>query len=409
MNPFLIITVFLVISITLEKLFPRVNLPYKKGWMTRALIFNVIQLLVVIIGGYTWEKWLNGPSLFKLPWSPFYNGLFAYLCNTWIFFWWHFVRHENIFYWRFVHQMHHAPERLETITSFYKHPIEFVLNSLIITVLTRPILGLNDDTNAWLTVFSAIAEFFYHINISTPRWLGFFIQRPESHLAHHYLDKRCTWNHGDLVLWDMLNGTFWNPTLEEEKTIRTGFSNDKERTEFWKIMKGDDVLKKKMFLPKDLIQCFFISCLFALGILNTAGLIFFNSPEMRGPAIISVASPLPFVFSAFNSVETFSTKMDMDLTMKNGTIMNIPIDHKLYAGLKGPYNRRNVIGAVFSHGPFFDKPEMIKIRDQVLDWGFCQGKLSDFGIHGKVDSAMINVKSKTLGNEGKLWQMKVVC
>lgn len=208
MNPFLIITCFLIISIILENLFPRVKLPYKKGWMTRAIVFNIIQLLVVIIGGYTWEVWLNGPSLFKLPWSPFCNGLFAYICNTWIFYWWHYVRHENIFYWRFVHQMHHAPERLETITSFYKHPVEIILNSLIITVLTRPILGLNDDTNAWLTVFSGVAEFFYHINISTPRWLGYFIQRPESHLAHHYLDRRCTWNHGDLVLWDMLNGTF---------------------------------------------------------------------------------------------------------------------------------------------------------------------------------------------------------
>ena len=164
-----------------------------------------------------------------------------------------------------------------------------------------------------------------------------------------------------------------------------------------------------MFLPKDIMRCFFISCLMLIGLLNTMGLIFFNSQEMRGPAIISVASPLPFVFSAFNGVETFSTKMDMDLTFKNGTRLNIPIDHKLYGGLKGPYNRRNVIGAVFSHGPFFDKPEMITIRDQVLDWGFCQGHLSEFGIDEKVDRAIINVRSKTIGNEGKLWQMSVNC
>src|SRR5581483_7733679 len=132
MDPFIIILIGFIIALILEKIFPRNKLPYKEGWMLRAIGFNVIQFLVVIIAGYTWEVWLEGPSLFKLPWSPFYNGLFAYLINTWIFYWWHYVRHLNNALWLSVHQIHHSPVRIETITSFYKHPFEIIINSWII-------------------------------------------------------------------------------------------------------------------------------------------------------------------------------------------------------------------------------------------------------------------------------------
>lgn len=49
-----------------------------------------------------------------------------------------------------------------------------------------------------------------HANIRTPRWLGYFVQRPESHCVHpargvhHY-------NYSDIPLWDILFGTFVNP------------------------------------------------------------------------------------------------------------------------------------------------------------------------------------------------------
>ena len=35
------------------------------------------------------------------------------------------------------------------------------------------------------TGFTAVAEFFYHWNVRTPRWLGPVFQRPESHRVHH--------------------------------------------------------------------------------------------------------------------------------------------------------------------------------------------------------------------------------
>jgi sterol desaturase/sphingolipid hydroxylase (fatty acid hydroxylase superfamily) len=409
MNPYIIIGIGLVLVLVIEKLFPRIKLVKKEGWMFRALTFNAIQLGIVLLGSYTWETYLDFPSLFKLPWSPFKNGLFAYVCATWVFYYWHYLRHENNGLWLVLHQFHHSPVRLEAITAFYKHPLEVFSNSIIMGVLTSPILGLDANTNAWLTIFLAIAEFFYHANIKTPYWLGFFIQRPESHLFHHMEDRQYTYNYGDLPIWDILNGTFWNPTDEDLEGVKTGFSNNREVL-VWPMLKFKNVLEERpKHLPQDLLKCFFINLLFLLGVLSILGVIF-SAPTLKGIGAASVASPLPFVFSAYQGVETFSTEFTIEGTFQNGTTSMIKVDHILYGKLKGPYNRRNVIGGVFSHGPFFVDSNMIKIRQQILHWGFCEGHLTkEFEIDGNLTKTIIHVRSKTKGNENKSWQMEINC
>ena len=55
-----------------------------------------------------------------------------------------------------------------------------------------------------------MAELLYHWNVSTPAWLGYLIQRPESHCVHHQHGLH-RYNYADLPVWDMLFGTFRNP------------------------------------------------------------------------------------------------------------------------------------------------------------------------------------------------------
>jgi len=57
---------------------------------------------------------------------------------------------------------------------------------------------------------TAVAEYFYHWNIRTPYWLGYVIQRPESHRIHHKY-RHHTNNFADLPVLDILFGTFQNP------------------------------------------------------------------------------------------------------------------------------------------------------------------------------------------------------
>src|SRR3546814_13520217 len=51
---------------------------------------------------------------------------------------------------------------------------------------------------------------FQHSNSRTPRWLGYLVQRPESHSVHHQRGVHA-YNYSDLPLFDIVFGTFRNP------------------------------------------------------------------------------------------------------------------------------------------------------------------------------------------------------
>jgi sterol desaturase/sphingolipid hydroxylase (fatty acid hydroxylase superfamily) len=73
-----------------------------------------------------------------------------------------------------------------------------------------PLLGLTPEAGAIATAFLAFNAAFQHANIRTPRWLGYVVQRPESHGIHHGRGIH-RWNYSDLPLWDIVFGTFRNP------------------------------------------------------------------------------------------------------------------------------------------------------------------------------------------------------
>lgn len=214
------------ICLAIERIIPGWKLPKVKTWPVRVILVNFIQLGVVVLAGFTWEKWFYGNSIFHISkfLNPALGGLFAYFIATFIFYWWHRWRHTYDFLWTGFHQIHHSPQRLEVITSFYKHPGEMILNSIIGSILIYMVLGLNYEAGAVYTFCTAIGEFFYHTNIKTPRWIGYFFQRPEMHRIHHQYGRHKN-NYGDIVWWDMLFGTYENPKTFD---YTCGFDPEKE-------------------------------------------------------------------------------------------------------------------------------------------------------------------------------------
>jgi sterol desaturase/sphingolipid hydroxylase (fatty acid hydroxylase superfamily) len=211
----------------LEHLFRGWRLPRVRAWHLRVVLINLVQVGVVVLAGFTWERWLSARSLFHLSnhVSPLAGGAIAYFIATFVFYWWHRARHESDILWRLFHQIHHSPQRLEVITSFYKHPLEMVANSIIGGLLVYTVLGLSPAAGAVYTAFTALGEFFYHTNIRTPRWVGYLFQRPEMHRIHHEYGKHRN-NYGDLPWWDMLFGTYDNPP---EWDATCGFDEAKEQ------------------------------------------------------------------------------------------------------------------------------------------------------------------------------------
>lgn len=224
----MIITILLifVFCFILEKLIPGWKLPKVRTWPFRVILVNAIQLGVVLLAGLSWEKWLSSLSVFHLSRyvPPVAGGIIAYFIATFIFYWWHRWRHEYDLLWRIFHQIHHSPQRLEVITSFYKHPLEMIANSMIGSLLVYTLLGLSMEAGAVYTLCTAVGEFFYHTNVKTPRWIGYIFQRPEMHRIHHEYEKHKN-NYGDIVWWDMMFGTWSNP---EEFKSSCGFDPEKE-------------------------------------------------------------------------------------------------------------------------------------------------------------------------------------
>lgn len=221
-------TIFAVFAacFVLERVIPGWKLPKIRTWPLRVLLINAAQLAIVVLAGISWERWLSAQSVFRLSHylNPVAGGMLAYFIATFVFYWWHRWRHEVDWLWLHFHQIHHSPRRIEVITSFYKHPGEMLVNSIIGSLLVYTLLGLSPQAGAYYTLCTALGEFFYHTSVRTPRWIGYLFQRPEMHRIHHQYGRHKN-NYGDIVWWDMLFGTYENPKRFE---ATCGFDADKE-------------------------------------------------------------------------------------------------------------------------------------------------------------------------------------
>ena len=210
-----------LVFLVAERVFPARRLPTVPGWWTRVVIVNLIQAGLVIAGGYLWDPFFAGLRIdvgmkAVRSWSPIVGGAFGYFVLSFVYYWWHRWRHRVPLFWRWLHQMHHTPSRIETITSFYKHPFEILTNTVLTSFTLYIVIGVYPKQATWAVFFLAVAEYCYHVNIRTPHWLGYFIQRPETHRLHHQRGVHA-FNYSDLPIWDILFGTYRNPVDQPEE------------------------------------------------------------------------------------------------------------------------------------------------------------------------------------------------
>jgi sterol desaturase/sphingolipid hydroxylase (fatty acid hydroxylase superfamily) len=185
--------------------------PKVPGWWWRALLLNGVQVGSVYLAGLTYDRWIGA----RRAWSADALGVWGgaavgYVVHTFVYYWWHRWRHTVGFLWRWVHQVHHSPQRIEVIASFYKHPIEILLNGVLSSVVLYVVVGLGPEAGAYAMLANGMAELLYHWNVATPAWVGYLVQRPESHCVHHQHGLH-RYNYADLPVFDMMFGTFRNP------------------------------------------------------------------------------------------------------------------------------------------------------------------------------------------------------
>ena len=122
----------------------------------------------------------------------------------------HRAYHRYPLLWRLVHQLHHSPQRLDIPGAVLFTPLEVILNVVVTFTMMVFALGLDPVAAAIVGYIATFYGLFQHLNIRTPRWLGYLIQRPESHSVHHRRGFHA-YNYSDFPLWDILWRTFRNP------------------------------------------------------------------------------------------------------------------------------------------------------------------------------------------------------
>lgn len=125
--------------------------------------------------------------------------------------------------------------------------------------------------------------------------------------------------------------------------------------------------------------------LLAIGFLQMTGDLL-HLPALKGIAAATAASPAPKVFSSVNGLETFSTRFFVEWSDPSGQFHSAEITPKRATGLRGPYNRRNVYGAVLAYGPIMQSdPRLRPMFDSVSNYALC-GKaplLRELGIDAR--------------------------
>ena len=199
-----------------------------KHWYTRAIILNLLTLLVFYIGAISWEPALRAAKIYPplIDIAPPLQGLICYFAFHFFFYWWHRVKHQNRFLWRVFHQVHHSPQRIEVLATNYLHPLDALSSLLIGSTVCYVLLGFDVQASAWFTLYLGVMGYFIHSNIKAPRWLGYIIQTPQMHRMHHEYNKHRS-NYCDVVWFDMLFGTYNNPK-DTEVCDKCGFDEDKE-------------------------------------------------------------------------------------------------------------------------------------------------------------------------------------
>jgi len=206
----ILIPVTFVLMLVIERVFPGRPLPKVRGWLLKGIVFFVLGGVVASLIPMLAARVVGTHSPLNLsPLGTILGGLVGFLAGDVVAYAVHRLLHNVPFLWRWTHQMHHSAERVDIAGAAYFHPLDnFVQGSANVFALF--LLGLSPEAAALAGYVGFVIGGFQHLNVRTPQWLGWIIQRPEAHAVHHARGVHA-YNYGNFMLWDIVLGTFRNP------------------------------------------------------------------------------------------------------------------------------------------------------------------------------------------------------
>lgn len=192
--------------------------PYPKvrGWSAVGVVFFLLTS-VVNVSAPVWlpPAWIAQHRLMDLTGLGLWGAPIAYVAISLAMYGFHRAEHRVDLLWRTLHQTHHAAQRVDMPGWVIAHPLEMVAQTALITGLATFILGLDPLAATIAGTIGLILTMFAHLNVRTPRWLGYVLVRPEQHALHHERGVHARNYGNDIALWDQLFGTYQNPPAFE--------------------------------------------------------------------------------------------------------------------------------------------------------------------------------------------------
>jgi sterol desaturase/sphingolipid hydroxylase (fatty acid hydroxylase superfamily) len=197
--------------ILLDFIAPGRAFPRIRYWRLKGFASFVINLMLFMSLPFVWDGWLGQYRLIDLTQLGVAAGSLVAIVVAQLFSYvWHRSMHNVDFLWRWFHQMHHSAERVDVFGAYYFSPFDVLGFAFVGSLALVLCVGVQPEAALIANMFVMFCAMFQHANLRTPRWLGYFIQRPENHALHHERGVHA-YNYGDIPLWDMVFGTFKNP------------------------------------------------------------------------------------------------------------------------------------------------------------------------------------------------------
>jgi len=203
-----------------EAIFPARKLPLIRFWKIKGIVAFFLFFFVSTYLPLLYAQWLPSVQVFDLTTlnvaATSVAGILLYEFGMYV---WHLSMHKSNALWRIFHQMHHSAERLDTYGAFFFSPFDMIGFTLLGSVCFSLVMGLPPQAVTIVLLVTNFFSIFQHANVRTPSWLGYIVQRPESHAVHHAKGVHA-FNYSDLPVFDLIFGTFRNPN---EYVKETGF------------------------------------------------------------------------------------------------------------------------------------------------------------------------------------------
>lgn len=236
----IVISIFFVLLIV-EAVVPGRRLPTIKFWQIKGIIAFFIYFFISSYLPLIWNNYLAEYKIFDVTFlGDYWGGLTAlFLYELGVYFW-HRSMHNSNLLWRVFHQMHHSAERVDTYGAFYFSLMDMIGFTLLTSLAMVWVAGFTVQATIYAIYGATFLAVIQHTNIKTPQWTGYIFQRPESHSLHHAKGVHA-FNYADLPLFDIIFGTFRNPS---EFSQEIGFYNGAS-SKIGKMLLFEDINNEK--------------------------------------------------------------------------------------------------------------------------------------------------------------------